>query len=84
MISSHTVNALDGIEVKVGENFKPIEKVTLPMRYRQADPTDVLQTAQVCIGLSAVPFKIHTPPVKDFGKVNHWGSVNFQIHLPSV
>ncbi|XP_072051198.1 LOW QUALITY PROTEIN: uncharacterized protein [Amphiura filiformis] len=41
-----SVNTLDGIEVKIGENFKPVDKVTLPMRYRQADPTDVLQTAQ--------------------------------------
>ena len=31
-----------------------------------------------CISLDgATPFKIHTPPVKDFGKVYHRGSVNF-------
>ena len=29
----------------------------------------------------ATPFEIHTPPVKDFGKVYLIGSVNFQIHL---
>ena len=32
----------------------------------------------------ATPFKIHTPPMEEFGKVHHRGSVNFQIHLPSV
>ena len=30
------------------------------------------------------PFKIHTPPVEDFGKVYHRGSVNFQMHLSPV
>ena len=30
------------------------------------------------------PFKTHTPPVEDFGKVNLSGSVNFYMHLPSV
>ena len=32
----------------------------------------------------ATPFKILIPPVEDFGKVNHWGSVNFQMQLPFV
>ena len=32
----------------------------------------------------ATLFKIHTPPVEDFGKVYHKESVNFQMHLPSV
>ena len=32
----------------------------------------------------ATPFKIHTLLVEDFGKVYYRGSVNFQIHLPSV
>ena len=32
----------------------------------------------------ATPFKIHTPPVEDFVKVDYMEGVNFQIHLPSV
>ena len=32
----------------------------------------------------ATPFKIHTPPVEEYGKVYPRGSVNFQIHLPYV
>ena len=32
----------------------------------------------------ATPFIIHTPPVEDFGKPCHRGSVNFQMHLLSV
>ena len=32
----------------------------------------------------AAAFMIHTPPVEDFRKVYIRGSVNFQIHLPSV
>ena len=31
----------------------------------------------------ATPFKIHTPPVENFGKCT-MGSVNFQTHVPSV
>ena len=30
------------------------------------------------------PFEIHKLPEEDFGKVYHRGSVNFQMHLPSV
>ena len=30
----------------------------------------------------AAPFKIHTAPVEDFGKVHRIGSVNFQMHPP--
>ena len=41
------MSALDGIEVKISENFKPLDKVGLPMRYRPTDPTQVLEEAQV-------------------------------------
>ena len=32
----------------------------------------------------AIPFKIHTPPVEDFGKVYHSGSMNFHMRLISL
>ena len=32
----------------------------------------------------ATPFKIHTPPVEDFGYVYLGGGVNFQMKLPSL
>ena len=32
----------------------------------------------------ATPFKTHTPPVEDFGKLDYMGSVNFHMHRPSV
>ena len=31
-----------------------------------------------------IPFKTHTPPVEDFGKVYHWGCANIQMHTTSV
>ena len=32
----------------------------------------------------ATPFKLHTPPVEDFGKVGQMGSGNFQLHPPGT
>ena len=32
----------------------------------------------------ATPYKIYTPPVEDFGKVQNRGGVYFYMHLPSV
>ena len=44
-----SVTSLQGIQVRLGERFKPPEKVSLPLGYKEPNPSAALNATQVNI-----------------------------------
>ena len=62
--------------------YRPMSEIR--MKYLQRGKDFDLSLVKYCLFYRVTLSKIHTPPVEDFGKMYHRGSVNFQVHIPAV